>query len=89
MRRCAATTSTSEAGPSTVPCETSSGYDSMVPACDGAEMVLQLRCIVVNGQWDRFGDYLDRTPLKLAPAPLPARTHDAQAQGSCDLQQAA
>jgi len=56
---------------------------------DRAEMVLQLRCIVLNGQWDSFCAYLGGMPLKLAAAPLPARTHDAKPQTSPDLQHAA
>lgn len=56
---------------------------------DRAEMVLQLRCIVLNRQWDRFCAHLDGISLKLAAAPLPARTHDAKPQTPPDSQQAA
>jgi hypothetical protein len=45
---------------------------------DRAEMVLQLRCIVLNGQWNSFCESLERTALKLAATPIPARTHDAK-----------
>ena len=56
---------------------------------DRAEMVLQLRCIVLNRQWDSFYRHLERRPLRLAASPVPARTHDAKPQISHDLQQAA
>jgi hypothetical protein len=48
---------------------------------DRAELVLHLRCVLLNGQWDAFCDYLAiRPPLKLAAQPAPARTHDAKTQ---------
>lgn len=47
---------------------------------DRAEIVLQLRCIVLNGLWDGFAKSLDRAALKLAAVPIPARTHDAKPQ---------
>ena len=47
---------------------------------DRAELVLRLRCIVLNGQWDAFCDYLATRPIKLAAQPVPARTHDAKSQ---------
>lgn len=56
---------------------------------DRAEMVLQLRCIVLNGQWDAFCQHLEHRPLRLAPTPVPARTHDAKPQLSRDLSNAA
>jgi hypothetical protein len=49
---------------------------------DRAEMVLHLRCIVLNGQWDAFCRHLEAHPIKLAAQPLPARTHDAERQQS-------
>jgi hypothetical protein len=47
---------------------------------DRAELVLQLRCIVLNGQWDGFCDYLAARSLRLAAQPTPTRTHDAKPQ---------
>ena len=47
---------------------------------DRAEMVLHLRCIVLNGLWDNFAKSLDSAALKLAAVPIPARTHDAKPQ---------
>jgi len=47
---------------------------------DRAELILHLRCILLNGQWDAFCDYLAKTPIKLAAQPVPARTHDAKSQ---------
>jgi hypothetical protein len=47
---------------------------------DRAEMVLHLRCIMINGQWDDFAAHLAARPLKLAAQPTPARTHDAKPQ---------
>lgn len=49
---------------------------------DRAEMILQLRCIVVNGQWAAFRRHLETRPIKLAAQPIPARTHDAKPQQS-------
>lgn len=49
---------------------------------DRAEMVLQLRCIVLNDQWECFAEHLQRRTLRLASAPVPTRTHDAKAQQS-------
>jgi hypothetical protein len=45
---------------------------------DRAEHVLHLRCILLNGQWDQFVDYLAARSLRLAATPLPTRTHDAK-----------
>lgn len=47
---------------------------------DRAELVLRLRCILLNRQWDAFCDYLARKTVKLAAQPVPARTHDAKSQ---------
>ena len=47
---------------------------------DRAELVLHLRCILLNGQWDAFCDYLAKRDVKLAAQPVPARTHDAKSQ---------
>lgn len=49
---------------------------------DRAEMVLHLRCIVLNDQWADFCAYLACRSVKLAPRPLPVRTHDAKPQQS-------
>jgi hypothetical protein len=56
---------------------------------DRAEMVMQLRCIVLNGQWKSFCHYLERKTLKLAASPVPARTHDAKPQPSREFREAA
>jgi hypothetical protein len=45
---------------------------------DRMERVLHLRCVLVNGMWDAFAQYLASRPLRLAAQPLPARTHDAK-----------
>ncbi len=46
---------------------------------DRAESVLLLRCILINGQWDDFAAYLAaKAQVRLAPKPLPTRTHDAK-----------
>ena len=47
---------------------------------DRAEMILHMRCVVLNGQWHDFCQYLANRPLKLAAQPVPARTHDAKPQ---------
>jgi len=47
---------------------------------DRAEAVLHLRCVLLNGQWNAFEHHVARRPLKLAPQPIPARTHDAVPQ---------
>lgn len=47
---------------------------------DRAELILRLRCILLNGQWDAFSDYLATKHIKLAAQPAPARTHDAKSQ---------
>jgi hypothetical protein len=56
---------------------------------DRAEMVLQLRCIVLNRQWDSFCEHLERNTLKLAATPIPARTHDAKPQLARELPKSA
>lgn len=41
-----------------------------------SEMVLHLRCILLNGQWDEFAAHLaGRPPLQLAATPVPTRSH--------------
>jgi hypothetical protein len=46
---------------------------------DRAEMVLHLRCILLNGQWDDFVRYLAaKEQVTLRAQPIPARTHDAK-----------
>jgi hypothetical protein len=47
---------------------------------DRAEMVLHLRCIYLNGQWDAFAAHLATRAIKLAAQPIQARTHDAKPQ---------
>ena len=47
---------------------------------DRAEMVLHLRCILLNDQWDAFCRYLAARHLRLAAQPVPTRTHDAKPQ---------
>ena len=47
---------------------------------DRAEMILHLRCIVLNEQWDDFCAYLQSRPLRLSANPAPTRTHDAKPQ---------
>ena len=44
---------------------------------DRAEAVLHLRCVLINGMWGDFERYLALRRLKLAPQPVPTRTHDA------------
>lgn len=47
---------------------------------DRAEMVLHLRCIVLNDQWHDFCAQLASGPIKLPAQPKPARTHDPKPQ---------
>lgn len=47
---------------------------------DRAEMVLHLRCVLLNGQWDAFCAHLAARPIRLAAKPVPTRTHDAKPQ---------
>ena len=43
-----------------------------------SEMVLNLRCILLNGQWQEFVDYLARKPqLSLKAKPTPTKSHTA------------
>lgn len=43
-----------------------------------SEYVLQLRCILLNGQWDEFAAHLARRgSLRLAATPTPTRAHNA------------
>ena len=56
---------------------------------DRSELVLHLRCILLNGQWCDFAAYLARLHLQLAAAPAPARTHDAKPQKPQQLREAA
>jgi hypothetical protein len=52
-----------------------------------SESVLHLRCILLNGQWDAFAQYLAAQGSVTLPAkPIPARPHDAKRQ---DLPEAA
>ena len=44
---------------------------------DRAEAVLYLRCVLINGMWSDFERYLTLCRLRLAPQPVPTRTHDA------------
>ena len=44
------------------------------------ELILQLRCIVVNGQWKEFAEFVEKWDArKLRPKPIPALPHDAKA----------
>jgi len=43
-----------------------------------SEMVLHLRCVLLNGQWDDFCAHLRKRPIKLAAQPIPATTFDAK-----------
>lgn len=48
-----------------------------------AERVLHLRCVLINGQWDDFTQYLARRPaLLLAAQPAQAVHHDAKARAA-------
>ncbi|MEW5885016.1 MAG: ISKra4 family transposase [Armatimonadota bacterium] len=47
---------------------------------DRAEMILHLRCILLNGQWTDFCRHLTRRNVRLAAQPTPTRTHDAKPQ---------
>lgn len=44
---------------------------------DRAEAVLQLRCVLINGLWDDFEQFLSGRRVRLAAQPVPTRTHDA------------
>jgi hypothetical protein len=46
---------------------------------DRAEAVLHLRCVLINGQWPAFEEFLASRPaFRLRSQPIPARTHDAK-----------
>jgi hypothetical protein len=46
---------------------------------DRMEAVLLLRCILINGQWDAFTQYLAaKNGVALRSQPIPTRTHDAK-----------
>jgi hypothetical protein len=45
---------------------------------DRAEMMLHLRCVLLNGEWQDFERYLARQAITLAANPKPTRTHDAK-----------
>lgn len=48
-----------------------------------AERVLHLRCVLINGQWDAFTQYLGQRPeLRLAAQPAQAVSHDARARAA-------
>ncbi|MBK8938190.1 MAG: hypothetical protein IPM79_11240 [Polyangiaceae bacterium] len=44
---------------------------------DRAEAVLQLRCVLINGLWGDFEQFLGARRVRLAAQPVPTRTHDA------------
>jgi len=45
-----------------------------------SERLLHLRCILLNGQWDDFAAHVAaQGSLKLPPAPIATKTHDAKA----------
>jgi len=45
---------------------------------DRAEMMLHLRCVLLNGEWEDFERYLANQTITLAANPKPTRTHDAK-----------
>ena len=46
---------------------------------DRAEAILHLRCVLLNGQWDAFENFLaNRSGFRLRAQPVPTRTHDAK-----------
>lgn len=46
---------------------------------DRMEVVLLLRCILINGQWDDFARFVEaKGGLTLRSQPIPTRTHDAK-----------
>ncbi len=48
-----------------------------------AERVLHLRCVLINGQWDEFTQYLAKRPvLRLPSQPAEAVCHDAKARAA-------
>jgi hypothetical protein len=45
---------------------------------DRAEVILHLRCVLINGLWDDFTAHLAKLPdFRLRGRPVPTRTHDA------------
>lgn len=47
--------------------------------CDRRELILHLRCILLNGQWDDFIKYLAaKEQVRLPAQPIPARPYDAK-----------
>jgi hypothetical protein len=45
---------------------------------DRAEMMLHLRCVLLNGEWEAFERHLAKQTVMLAANPRPTRTHDAK-----------
>ena len=46
---------------------------------DGYELVLHLRCILLNGQWNEFTKHLAaKQDFTLSPKPVLAQTYDAK-----------
>lgn len=45
---------------------------------DRAEMMLHLRCVLLNDEWELFERYLATQTVTLAANPRPTRTHDAK-----------
>jgi hypothetical protein len=45
-----------------------------------SELLMHLRCIFLNGQWEAFRSYLARCQLSLPAQPTPARPHSAIAK---------
>jgi hypothetical protein len=45
---------------------------------DRRERLLHLRCVLINGQWDDFVNYVATRELRLPSQPLPARPYDAK-----------
>lgn len=45
---------------------------------DRAEMMLHLRCVLLNAEWEDFERYLAAQTITLAANPVPTRTHDAK-----------
>ncbi|MBK6515717.1 MAG: hypothetical protein IPG04_16865 [Polyangiaceae bacterium] len=60
---------------------TSSVSGSTAPACGGVAIAprpsLQLRCVLINGLWGDFEQFLGARRVRLAAQPVPTRTHDA------------
>ena len=48
---------------------------------DRRERLLHLRCVLINGQWEQFGEYLAAADhFRLPSKPLPALPYDAKAK---------